>query len=293
MVSSRRRSYAPAWCLGAFLIAAAASAHAEYHENVEYGRPGDSSLRLDANIPDGTGPFPAAIIVHGGGWVLGDRKRSVEPLFQPLSSHGFAWFSISYRLPTDLSSNGFAAALMLGRQIDDVRQAVAYVKGHASEYHVDATRIVLIGESAGGQLAEMAALKPARDGGVRAVVAFYSPGDLAMLARTATFIPDSVRQVVKNSALDGMLMAGLADLSPVNWVRKDSPPFLLIHGTADGWVPIEQSKLMCEKMHAVGGRCELYPVEGAGHGIRWWEAAGVTAYKERMMSWLEKVMSGS
>jgi alpha-L-fucosidase 2 len=281
-------------CISLFLMAACAvTARSEYRENVEYGRAGDYSLRLDANIPDGTGPFPAAIIVHGGGWVVGDRKRSVEPLFQPLSSHGFAWFSISYRLPTDISSNGFAAALMLGTQISDVRQAVAYVKGHASEYHLDANRIALLGESAGGQLAEMAALKPGRDGAVRAVVALYSPSDLAMLARTARFIPDSLRQVVKNSALDAMLMAGLTELSPVSWVRKDAPPFLLIHGTEDQWVPFEQSKQMCEKMHAAGGRCELYPVEGAGHGIRWWEAAGATGYKERMMAWLEKVMSGS
>src|ERR1700722_739422 len=115
-----------------FLMAALVStARSEYRENVEYGRAGDSSLRLDAHVPDGPGPFPAAIIVHGGAWVTGDRKRSVEPLFQPLSSHGFAWFSISYRLANDSSSGGFAPALMLGTQIDDVRQAVAYVRSHA------------------------------------------------------------------------------------------------------------------------------------------------------------------
>ncbi len=144
-------------------------------------------------------------------------------MFQPLSSHGFAWFSISYRLASDISSNGFAAALKLGTEIDDVRQAVAYVKGHASEYRVDANRIALIGESAGGQLASMAALKPGPDGAVRAVVALYSPNDLAALARTSDFIPDSLRQAVKNSALDALLMAGLADLSPMNWVRRGFP----------------------------------------------------------------------
>jgi acetyl esterase len=281
-------------CIFMFLMATfAAAARSEYRENIEYGRTGDYSLRLDANIPDGRGPFPAAIIVHGGAWVAGDRKRSVEPLFQPLSSHGFAWFSISYRLASDISSNGFAAALKLGTQIDDVRQAVAFVKGHASEYHVDANRIALIGESAGGQLASMAALKPGPDGAVRAVVALYSPNDLAALARTSDFIPDSLRQAVKNSALDALLMAGLADLSPMNWVRRDSHPFLLIHGTADQWVPIEQSKQMCEKMSLAGARCTLYTVEGGGHGIRGWESAGLTGYKDHMVTWLEKVMSGS
>jgi dipeptidyl aminopeptidase/acylaminoacyl peptidase len=85
-----------------------------------------------------------------------------------------------------------------------------------------------------------------------------------------------------------MLVAGLRDLSPVNWVRKDSPPFLLIHGTADSLVPFEQSKTMCDKMVEAGGACELYPVRGGGHGIRWWESSSLTAYKHHMVRWLEK-----
>jgi len=274
----------------------------EYRENIEYGRAGDYSLRMDASIPEGPGPFPAAIIVHGGAWVAGDRQRSVAPLFRPLSSHGFAWFSISYRLASDISSSGFAAALTLGTQIDDVRQAVACVKSHAAEYRVDPNRIVLIGESAGGQLAAMAGLKPwpalkpgtalksGADISVRAVVALYSPTDLATLASMSAMVPDSLRQAVKNSSLDALLMAGLKDLSPINWVRKDSPPFLLIHGTADRLVPFEQSKEMCKEMRLAGARCDLYAVDGGGHGILWWEGVGLTGYKERMMSWLEKTL---
>ena len=76
--------------------------HAENLNDIEYGRAGKSSLLFDAHIPDGTGPFPAVILVHGGAWVAGDRINSVEPLFKPLNDAGFAWFSISYRLAADV-----------------------------------------------------------------------------------------------------------------------------------------------------------------------------------------------
>src|SRR5579884_3355076 len=103
----------------------------EYRENIEYGRANNTPLYLDAHIPDGPGPFAAAIIVHGGGWVRGDRKHTVQPLFAPLSKAGFAWFSISYRLANDLYGgttvqDGIASALTLGAAVDDVRQAVTY-----------------------------------------------------------------------------------------------------------------------------------------------------------------------
>src|SRR5271163_4665227 len=78
------------------------AARGEKLMDVEYARPGGLSLRLDAVIPEGPGPFPAAVIVHGGGWVRGDRRIDVAPLFQPLEDAGIAWFSISYRLATNV-----------------------------------------------------------------------------------------------------------------------------------------------------------------------------------------------
>lgn len=261
--------------------------------DIEYANVRGHSLRMDAHVPDGPGPFPAAIIVHGGGWVTGDRNHSVQPLFQPLSDAGYAWFSISYRLAKGVGSgstilNGIAPALVLGSAIDDVRRAIAYVKQHASEYRVDASRIALIGESAGAQLASVAALQPGQNGAVRGVVALYSPSDLVKLARTSHQIPDWARHAVGGTVWEEKLLASLRDLSPVTWVRKDAPPFLLIHGTADNLVPFEQSNLMCQKMRAVGGTCEVYAVKDGGHGILWWEFLKLTAYKQHMVRWLEQ-----
>ena len=190
--------------------------HAELLENIEYGQAGGTHLNLDARIPDGKGLFPAAIIVHGGAWVAGDRRHSVQPLFQPLSTARIATFSISYRL-ANRGPDGFtmpaniSQILTLGTAIDDVRQAVAYVRTHAAEYRVDPDRIALIGESAGAQLASMAALRPGTNGTVRAVVAFYGPSDLVKLAQTSTWIPDNVRQMFKGSAVEAMLFSGLRE----------------------------------------------------------------------------------
>ena len=248
--------------------------------DVEYARPGGMSLRLDASIPEGPGPFPAAIIVHGGGWVRGDRRIDVAPLFQPLEDAGIAWFSISYRLATNILDFGVASA--------DVNAAVRFVKAHAAEYRIDADRIALIGESAGGQLAAMAALNPSAGSGVRAVVALYAPTDLAALAKNSDLIPDSIRKAVQGTPFEGVILSRLAQLSPIEGVHAGMPPFLLIHGTADRLVAFEQSQAMCNRMRSVGAACEVYAVPGGTHGVRRWEGSPAISepYKREMVRWL-------
>ena len=266
---------------------------AEDFKDIEYSQAGNVSLKMDAHIPDGKGPFASAIIVHGGAWVAGDRVNNVKPLFEPLEKAGFAWFSISYRLAGDVTKNPIGMAMKLGAAQGDVRRAVAFVKEHAAEYRVDPNRIALIGESAGGQLAAMAGLRPDADGAVAAVVAFYTPSDLAMLARTTALIPDNVRDAIKGKMIDNLLMAGLGEFSPINAVSKSAPPFLLIHGTDDNVVPIAQSERFCEKLRDSGGGCELYRVNEGGHGMRAWEVYKLTDYKTRMVRWLQKVLAQS
>lgn len=263
----------------------------ENFKDIEYGRAGTYSLRLDAHIPDGPGPFAAVILVHGGAWVAGDRTSNVQPLFQPLSDAGFAWFSISYRLAGDVARNPLGAALQLGTAENDVRRAVAFVKEHAPEYHVNPNKIALIGESAGGQLAAMAALRPDPEGAVQGVVAFYTPSDLASLVRTSSLIPDQVRDAVKGTVFDDVLMAGLQEFSPINYVSPASPPFLLIHGTDDNIVPFAQSERFCAKLRAATVGCELYPVQGGGHGMRAWQSSRLTDYQAPMVRWLRQVFA--
>src|SRR5215467_2780213 len=78
--------------------ASPAPAHVTIRTNLEYGRAGGMSLLLDAGMPDGAGPFPVAIIVHGGGWSGGDKQKDIDLFFDPLTRANFTWFSINYRL---------------------------------------------------------------------------------------------------------------------------------------------------------------------------------------------------
>jgi dipeptidyl aminopeptidase/acylaminoacyl peptidase len=88
-----------------------------------------------------------------------------------------------------------------------------------------------------------------------------------------------------------MLLGGLQQLSPQNFITKDAPPFLLIHGTADRLVPFEQSETMCASLRSAGGTCELYAVPNAGHGIGYWEGQPtMMAYKEKMMTWIRTTL---
>jgi acetyl esterase len=260
---------------------------ARLENDIEYARVNGVSLRMDASIPATAKKSPAVIIVHGGAWVAGDRRYNVQPLFQPLTDAGFAWFSISYRLATDVSQFGAA--------VSDVEEAVRFVKSHAADYHIDRDKIALIGESAGGQLAAMAVLRGGPDTSVQAVVALYTPSDLVSLAKNSTYIPASVRNSIHGTPWEALVLAGLAQLSPINSVRPGMPPFLLIHGTADSMVPFAQSREMCTRMQQAGASCELYPVVGGGHGIRWWESSPklATAYKHKMIEWLGQQLGAS
>jgi acetyl esterase len=99
-----------------------------------------------------------------------------------------------------------------------------------------------------------------------------------------------VRNSIHGTPWEALVLAGLAQLSPINSIRSGMPPFLLIHGTADSMVPFSQSREMCDRMQHAGASCELYPVVGGGHGMRWWESSPklAIAYKQKMIEWLRQ-----
>ncbi len=79
------------------IVAAEPASHG-LKTDIDFAKAGDVSLTLDAFVPEGTGPFPTCILVHGGGFIRGDKQSYIKPLFEPLSKAGFAWFTINYRL---------------------------------------------------------------------------------------------------------------------------------------------------------------------------------------------------
>ncbi len=152
----------------------AATSHAAMLTNIEYGRSGGEILYLDASIPDGPGPFPAVILVHGGSWTGGDKSPgrandSMANMFDALTRGGFAWFAINYRL---------APKYRYPADLDDVTMSIRWVKEHAAEYHVDPKRVAISGHSSGGHLAALAAVRASTADQVAAVVCFSTPIDL-------------------------------------------------------------------------------------------------------------------
>jgi acetyl esterase len=264
-------------------------------KDVEYARPGGSPLLLDLHIPDGPGPFPAAILIHGGGFDQGSKSTNVRPLFEPLDQAGFAWFSIDYRLAPDAQ---------FPQTIADVYSAIQWVKANAASYHVDASKITLIGESAGGLLVNYAGTHERRGTKVAAVVDFYGPVDYGKLAEERRDHPERFNMTSINrhashgggihffgvDQLDATGLAKLRSLAPIAAVHKRMPPFLCIHGTKDDQVSYEQSTEMCAAMHRVGVACELITIEGGGHGMSNWRAPEMQHYKPEMIAWLKKTL---
>jgi alpha-L-fucosidase 2 len=252
------------------------------HNDIEFGKGGDGSLTMDAYIPPGDGPFSAVVVVHGGGWRNGDKRTYVPPLFDPLTKGGFAWFTVNYRL---------APAHHFPAPIDDVETAIRHIQAHAREYKVDVKRLAITGESAGGHIVSFIGARDGQKLGLRAVVPFYAPNDLDVLAtqRTSGNALVSLQGLLGFTELDDEAHRRLREASPVNYVKKGMPPFLIIHGTGDQLVPFAQAGLMCDKIRQAGGSCEVFPVDGAPHGIGPWEKnPAFQDYKVKMIDWLKQ-----
>ncbi len=94
-------------------------------KDIAYSMPDGRPLLMDAFLPTGSGPFPAVIVVHGGGWEAGDKQTYISPILDVLARNGFAYFSIDYRLTPYVRNE---------TQIEDVRAAIRYVRAHSERF---------------------------------------------------------------------------------------------------------------------------------------------------------------
>ncbi|MCX5632430.1 MAG: alpha/beta hydrolase [Phycisphaerae bacterium] len=257
---------------------------AEVQTNIEYGKGGDEALLLDVNVPDGNGPFPAVVIVHGGGWSGGDKQKDITVLFKPLTDANFVWFSINYRLAP---KNHWPACL------DDVKTAIRWVKANAAKYKVDPNRIAIMGYSAGGQIACQAAVQADNDTAVAAVVGLAAPSDLVFdsLRRggISTYLKDlfGLQGAEVNSP---QVVQMLWDASPINYVRPGLPPFLLVHGTADKSVPYQLSLNLQARLKAVNVPCDIITIKDAQHKIVEWSKYDAD-YSKKIVDWLTQTLN--
>ncbi|MFN7924427.1 MAG: alpha/beta hydrolase [Bryobacteraceae bacterium] len=200
------------------LAAAPLFAAGDWKTDIEFAKVGDVSLTLDAWIPEGKGPFPTVIVVHGGGWEAGDKQTFVKPLFEPLRNSGFTWFTINYRLAPKYP---FPACT------DDTFKAVEWVKAHAKEFKVNPKKIALMGESAGGHIVAYVGAHGKGATSVAAVVDFYGPHDLLRREKQRG-LGKNLKQLLHIEELNAESEKKLADASPINYVHGKMPPFLFI-----------------------------------------------------------------
>lgn len=213
--------------------------------NVPYGDAGVHN-QLDIwrrdDLP-ADGRAPVLVEIHGGAWVMGRKEDDARPLLSQLASRGWVCLSINYRL---------SPGATWPDQIVDVKRAIAWAREHVAEYGGDPTFIAVTGGSAGGHLSALAALtgndpefQPGfeeADTTVQAAVPLYGLFDLTnrsggTRSDTMKFL---AKKVFKSTRTDDTARWDAA--SPLCRVRLDAPPFLIVHGTNDSFLPVEQAR---------------------------------------------------
>jgi acetyl esterase/lipase len=218
-------------------------------------------LQLDFYPAIGRSMAPCVVVIHGGGWDSGERGQI--PQFNDwLARNGFSVADISYRL---------APAATWPAQREDVAAAVAFVKAHAAAWNVDARRLVILGRSAGGQIAEASAYA-LRDPDVRGVVALYAPSDMnfawkwgreddalnspRLLRRFLGGTPETARPTYDSA-------------SAILFVDSKSPPTLLVHGEIDTLVWNRHSERLAARLTESGVPNLLVSMPWAAHALEY------------------------
>jgi molybdenum ABC transporter molybdate-binding protein len=261
------------------------SAYGTCTTDVEYANLAGESIKLDTFVPNGPGPFPAVILVHGGGWNAGDKSGGENhgytvPMHEPLARAGFAWFEINYRLAP---KHPYPAG------VDDVETAIRWVKAHAVQYRLDPRRLALAGESAGGSLVELAGTRADASTRVAAVVSFYGYYDLLGEARRRGGLAGSLGQLFGHTQLDNQTIPIVWAASAASHIRPGLPPFLLVHGDSDQSVPYQQSVDFHAKLLAAGVPCDFITIPGGVHGMIYWDKVA-PHYRDQVVAWLQRTL---
>jgi acetyl esterase/lipase len=237
--------------------------------DVKYVPDGDEAQALDIFFPESPAekPLPLLIWIHGGGW-SGGSKAGMPYLNQ--LPRGYVAASIEYR---------FSQKALFPAQIQDCQAAIRFLRANAKKYSIDPERIGVGGASAGGHLA---ALVGTSGGGnedqsdrVQAVCDIFGPTDFWTVIKQAEK-DKNVKNIFKwnNGDPYSKLIGGKLGedkekcdaVSPVQYVSKDSPPFLILHGDHDTLVPYAQSIELKELLVKSGVEVTLQNLPGAGHG---------------------------
>lgn len=258
--------------------------------DVAYGTVEPRQQTLDVYLTSAAGPRPTVVFIHGGGFVAGDKSPCPSYILEPYLASGFHVVSVNYRLAP---AHRFPAAL------EDVAAAVALVRRRAGAWRVDAERLVLTGESAGGLISALAGARLTGAERVAAVIPMCGEVDLELrIAEDPCCRDGQIGAPPSGGCISGGLGAflGFSELrtdeeravvraaSTVAQIHPDMPPYLLAHGTRDFGVPLEQSVSLYAAMTRAKLDCTLLPVVGGGHGN--WTPAQWSDVNRQIQAWL-------
>lgn len=244
--------------------------------NVTFARIGGKTLRMDVTVPSAPVPGgghrrPALMQIHGGAWVIGDKREQGLPLLGHMAAQGWVGFNVNYRL-----SPGVA----LPEHLVDLKRGLAFIREHADEYGIDPDFICVTGGSAGGHLTALMALtgNDARyqpgfeeaDTNVAAAVPFYGIYDFTpdgAFGHDPAVFTKFLEPIVFKAFLDEE-PERFRDASPVHQVHAEAPPFLVIHGDKDTLAPVADARTFVERLRAVSAQPVLYAeMQGAQHAF--------------------------
>lgn len=245
-----------------------------------YGADSPNQL-VDLYRPDGDGPWPLVVSIHGGAFKTGDRTKDLRAL-PALLDRGYAVASVGYRL---------SGEALFPAGVRDVKRATAHLRARAAELNLDPSFFAAWGRSAGGHLSAMLGAtsgqvtefdRPGDDSSVQAVVDWYGPSDfLQMDAQIAAKPPAGDTPPPLNHDepgspesrwLGGPIQdrpADAARANPITYLRNGSaliPPFFLAAGTSDHLVPHQQTLILADALRDRGTPVVLHILEGAPHG---------------------------
>lgn len=252
---------------------------------------------VDVYLPKkrkGDKPLPVVALIHGGGWVNGDRLGYAAQAIQLARTGDYAAVAVGYRLSKEASWPA---------QVHDCKAAIRWIRAHAKEYKLDADKIAVWGSSAGGHLSSLLGtsgdvkelegdLGPntSFSSRVQCVVNLCGPEDFTQ----ALMFDKEGRPIWEDDAVSGLLGGNAPDkpveakaASPVTHVSKDDPPFITFHGTKDQRVAFHHAEEIHAALQKAGITSLLVPINGGGHG-----SVGHPEVKVRGQQFTDKILRG-
>jgi acetyl esterase/lipase len=245
--------------------------------DVEYGKAGDRSLKLDIIRPRNPSekPLPVIVFIHGGGWRGGNKSAGLWLVLPFVARGDYFGVSVGYRL---------SAEAIWPAQIHDCKAAIRWLKANAKKHNIDPDKIGVWGSSAGGHLVSLLGTSgdvkelegdcgsPGQSSRVACVIDFCGPSDFLAAAKfQRKGLPSPGLANSPESLLLGGPIEEKKDLarqaSPVTYASADDPPFLIVHGTEDPIVPLNQAELLQAALKKAGASATFLKVHGAGHGL--------------------------